>query len=93
MKTKISILLATAGLLLAAIEPGLAATHRHHAADASASHAMAHQRTAPYSSDGAFGWHWNGGQFPSAQGTAAEPLGPGHNLPYPDRPYGDPDGW
>src|SRR5262249_9650374 len=26
-----------------------------------------------------------------ARGTSAYPWGPGHNFPYPDRPYGDPD--
>jgi hypothetical protein len=24
------------------------------------------------------------------QGTSRSPFGPGRNLPYPDRPYGDP---
>jgi len=26
-------------------------------------------------------------------GTSRYPFGPGVNLPYPDRPYGDPDHW
>jgi len=25
-----------------------------------------------------------------SQGTSRYPWGPGHNFPYPDRPYGDP---
>ena len=27
------------------------------------------------------------------RGTSSYPWGPGHNFPYPDRPYGDPDGY
>ena len=27
------------------------------------------------------------------QGTSRYPWGEGHNLPYPDRPYGDPGRW
>ena len=27
------------------------------------------------------------------RGTSDYPWGPGYNFPYPDRPYGDPDGW
>jgi hypothetical protein len=27
------------------------------------------------------------------QGTSRSPFGPGRNLPYPDRPYGDPGRW
>ena len=27
------------------------------------------------------------------QGTSRNPFGPGRNLPYPDRPYGDPGRW
>jgi hypothetical protein len=27
------------------------------------------------------------------RGTSNYPFGPGYNLPYPDRPYGDPDHW
>lgn len=90
MRTKFAIFLTTAGLLLAIVEPSFAATRRHHRpADAYAS-AVTHERAIGHPSDRSFGW--NGTRFPAA-GTAAEPLGPGRNLPYPDRPYGDPDGW
>jgi len=27
------------------------------------------------------------------KGTSRNPFGPGQNLPYPDRPYGDPGRW
>ena len=32
-------------------------------------------------------------QFDYHRGTSEYPFGPGYNLPYPDRPYGDPDHW
>ena len=87
MRTKFTILLATAGLLLAAGEPGFAAPRPEHPAHA---HGAIHEHVITHHSEPASGWSWNG--FP-ADGTAAEPLGPGRNLPYPDRPYGAPDGW
>jgi hypothetical protein len=31
--------------------------------------------------------------FDYRRGTSEYPFGPGYNLPYPDRPYGDPDHW
>jgi hypothetical protein len=92
MRTKFTILLTTAGLLLAIVEPGFAASRRHRPADAYASSAVTHERAIPQPSDQLFGWSSSGTRFP-ATGTAAEPLGPGRNLPYPDRPYGAPDGW
>lgn len=92
MRTKFAILLAAASLLLAIVEPGFAAPRRHRPADAYASSAATHQRAIPHPSDRAFGWSWNGTRFPAA-GTAAGPLGPSRNLPYPDRPYGDPGRW
>ena len=32
-------------------------------------------------------------QFDYHRSTSEYPFGPGYNLPYPDRPYGDPDHW
>jgi hypothetical protein len=32
-------------------------------------------------------------QFDYRRGTSSYPFGPGYNVPYPDRPYGDPDHW
>jgi hypothetical protein len=87
MRTKFAIPLAAAGLLLAVGEPGFAAPRHYRPDDAYASSAVTHERAITHPSDTPFGW-----SFP-ANGTAAEPLGPGHNLPYPDRPYGDPDSW
>jgi hypothetical protein len=36
---------------------------------------------------------WYGVTLPpySPNGTSAYPWGPGFNLPFPDRPYGNPD--
>ncbi len=31
--------------------------------------------------------------FDYRRGTSDWPFGPGYNLPYPDRPYGNPDWW
>lgn len=90
MRAKFAIFLTTAGLLLAIVEPGSAETRRHRPADAYASSAA--ERTVPQPSDRSLGWSSNSTRLP-AKGTAAEPLGPGRNLPYPDRPYGDPDRW
>lgn len=86
MKTKLTIFLTTAGLLLAIIGSGSAASRRHRAADAYASGAATHEMI-----PSASGRSWNGTRFPTS--TAAEPFGPGRNLPYPDRPYGDPGRW
>ena len=38
---------------------------------------------------------WYGVTLPpySPTGTSDYPWGPGFNLPYPDRPYGNPDHW
>jgi hypothetical protein len=92
MRTKFAIFLATASLLLAIVEPSFAGPQRHRPADAYASSAAIHEQAIPHPSDRSFGRFWSDTGFPAA-GTAAEPLGPGRNLPYPDRPYGDPDRW
>ncbi len=31
--------------------------------------------------------------FDYRRGTSSWPFGPGYNLPYPNRPYGDPGHW
>jgi hypothetical protein len=92
MRTRFAIFLTTAGLLLAINEPSFSAPRRHRPADAYASSAVTHEREIPQPSDRPLGWTRSGTGFPIT-GTAAEPLGPGGNLPYPDRPYGDPDRW
>jgi hypothetical protein len=91
MRTQFVIFLATAGLLLAIVEPGFAESRRHRPADAYASSPVTGERAIQHPSEPSFGSR-SGTRFPAA-GTAAEPLGPGRNLPYPDRPYGDPDRW
>ena len=80
--TKLHILAAAAGLLVAISGPALAA-QRHHRT----SHG--YSRNAVKTNPG----NWNGWGYDSyARGTSAHPYGTG-NLPYPDRPYGDPDRW
>lgn len=36
---------------------------------------------------------WRVPAFDERQGTSRSPFGAGKNLPYPDRPYGDPGRW
>ncbi len=93
---KLNILATTAALLVAAAAPSFAASRTtHRAADAYASGAITTDRSGAY---------YYGPQ--NAQGSVttepfqAEPFQAapfqhdrGVNLPYPDRPYGDPDSW
>jgi len=83
------VLLAGIATLVTAIEPSLAAQRRHRAYDAYASGAVTDR---------------SGAYYYGPRGTVrSEALTPaqhyynrynyGHNLPYPDRPYGDPDSW
>jgi hypothetical protein len=92
MNAKFAIILAAAGLLLAIVEPGAAASRGRRPADAYASGAVTHERVTQKPADVSSGWSSSDTRFP-ATSTADEPLGPGRNLPYPDRPYGDPDRW
>ena len=78
-----------AALLVAASAPGFAASRTHRALDAYASGAVTTDRSGAY---------YYGPQ--DAQGRAAAPIqnvqpqySRGQNLPYADRPYGDPDSW
>ena len=88
MNAKFAIILAAAGLLLAIVEPGAAASRGRRPADAYASGALTDERGTQKPANVSSG----DTRFP-ATSTADEPLGPGRNLPYPDRPYGHPDRW
>jgi hypothetical protein len=87
---KLQIFATAAALLVVASAPSLAASRTHRAADAYASGAVTTDRSGAY---------YYGPQ--EAQGralTAPSRVAPsqydrGQNLPYADRPYGDPDGW
>ena len=79
---------AAAGILLALASPTLAATRTHHGFDAYASDRSGAYNYGPI----------NGQSYGQANGgydrTVVQPqYAPGQNLPYPDRPYGDPDNW
>jgi hypothetical protein len=90
---KLQMLTAAGGILLALAGPSLAAQRVHRGTDAYASGA-ATDRSGAYSygpqrdttsygaTSGAQGW-----------GAPSRPYGAQQNLPYPDRPYGDPDRW
>jgi hypothetical protein len=91
---KLQMLTSAAGVLLVLAGPALAANRTHRGTDAYASgeysdrsgaYNYGPQRGAAGSSiatSGAQGW-----------GNPAYSHGPQQNLPYPDRPYGDPDRW
>ena len=86
------LLLTTAGILAAgSVQPGFAASRANRADPPQATELMDSVRRESYSVYG------NPGLNTYARGTAptfqAAPLQayPSHNLPYPDRPWGDPD--
>jgi hypothetical protein len=95
------VLLAGIATLVTVIEPSLAAQRKHRASDAYASGAVTDRSGAYYYGPGAVG---GGVSATFGAGPArSEALTPaqhnydrynyGQNLPYPDRPYGDPDLW
>jgi hypothetical protein len=90
MKT-FQILTAAAGILLVASGPSLAAKRVHRGVDAYASGAASPDRSGAY----------NFGPAGGARVRAPDPVqydrapvySTGRNLPYADRPYGDPGRW
>ena len=85
-------LTATAGIILALAGPSLAAPRTHHAADAYASGDVSADRS------GAYNYGPTGGERVRTPAQPQYQYGgssayTGQNLPYPDRPYGDPDRW
>jgi hypothetical protein len=93
MKT-LKVLTAAAGVLLAVTAPALAASAKqrvHRGYNAYASDAVSVDRSGAYSY-GAYSYGPIGGRpvLTPAQHNYNAPSG---NLPYPDRPYGDPDRW
>ena len=87
MKT-LTVLTAAAGILLAVSGPSLAAKRTHQGYNAYASGAASADRS------GAYYFGPRGGaqaQTPEQHNYLAPNYG--RNLPYPDRPYGDPDRW
>ena len=90
MKT-LQISTAAAGILLLASGPSLAAKRVHHSVDAYASGAASVDRS------GAYNYGPVGGTRVRTPGQVQFDRTPtyssGHNLPYADRPYGDPDLW
>lgn len=98
------VLLAGIATLVTAIEPSLAAQRKQRAYDAYASGAVTDRSGAYYFGPGSRGYnaYASGGSY-SAGPVRSQALTPaqhnynrynyGQNLPYPDRPYGDPDSW
>ena len=84
---KIHILATAAALLVAASAPSLAASRTHRALDAYASGAVTTDRSGAY-------YYGPQGRPAVAPYQDVQPLyNRGQNLPYADRPYGDPDSW
>lgn len=94
MKT-LQILTAAAGILLAVSGPSLAATKHHRAVDAYASGATTDRSGAYNYGPNAFYGNDARAQAPVSGWTrdGYAPNAAGQNLPYRDRPYGDPDSW
>jgi hypothetical protein len=91
------ILTAAAGILLAVSGPGLAAsrTPANRAADAYSSYARDTDNAfwpAPYVYAPSAGAPRGSTYGVNGEG-AYSPYGPARNLPYPDRPYGNPNSW
>jgi hypothetical protein len=84
--SKLSIvLLAGIAALVAVTEPTLAAQRKHRAHDAYASGAVTERVRHPS--------RVRGEALTPAQHNYDLYFNKGQNLPYPDRPYGDPDNW
>jgi hypothetical protein len=86
----LKVLTAAAGILLVASGPSLAAKGLHRGVDAYASGAASVDRSGAYNYGPIGGTRVRPGQV---QFDRAPAYSSGHNLPYPDRPYGDPDSW
>jgi len=86
----LQVLTAAAGILLVASGPSLAAKRVHRGVDAYASGAVSVDRSGAYNYGPARGAR---AQSPAHWQLYSSPVYHGQNLPYADRPYGDPDGW
>ena len=88
---KLQMLTAAAGVLLALAGPTLAASRNQSGVDAYAtSDRSGAYNYGPVSGEGR---NANARAFEPAQRQYQTQYGTGGNLPYPDRPYGDPDRW
>ena len=92
---KIHILATAAALLVATSAPSLAASRTHRALDAYASGAVTTDRSGAYYYGPRDAQGRAGDNIDNVQERAFVQLqySRGQNLPYPDRPYGDPDSW
>ncbi len=75
--TKTGLVTIVAALLFATSEPSVAARKFRKPADNAPAQQSDQTRAPAY----------------DPKGTSRSPFGPGRNLPYPDRPYGDPGRW
>jgi hypothetical protein len=89
---KLQMLTATAGIILALAGPSLAASRTHQAADAYASGDVSADRSGAYNYGPVDGRRVRAPAQPQYQYNGSSSW-TGQNLPYADRPYGDPDSW
>jgi hypothetical protein len=86
----LQVLTAAAGILVVASGPSLAAKRvHHHGFNAYASGAVNADRSGAYN----YGPTWGTGALTPSQHFYSGGPAYGRNLPYADRPYGDPDRW
>ena len=93
---KLYIFATAAALLVAASAPSLAQSRTQRAMDAYASGAVTTDRSGAYYYGPLGAQNAQVRAQDGAQGAAQSvdvPYNRGQNLPYPDRPYGDPDRW
>jgi hypothetical protein len=88
---KLQLLTAAAAVLLALSGPSFAAKRTHQTTAADPAYSSADRSGAYYY--GPRAGYEAYGAVPSAQGVGGGSPSYGQNLPYPDRPYGDPDSW
>jgi hypothetical protein len=89
---KLQMLTAAAGIILAFAGPGLAASRNHQAADAYESGDVSADRSGAYNYGPVTGQRVRAPAQPQYQYGGSTGY-TGQNLPYADRPYGDPDSW
>ena len=90
---KMHILATAAALLVAASAPSLAASRTHRASDAYASGAVTTDRSGAYYYGPRDAQVRPGDNIVQERVFVQPQYNSGQNLPYPDRPYGDPDNW
>ena len=88
---KLQVLTTAAAVLLALSGPSFAAKRTHHTTSVDPASSTADRSGAYYY--GPRPGYEAYGAVPTTQGWSGGSASYGQTLPYPDRPYGDPDSW